>query len=235
MNYVVLLAGGIGSRMNSDIPKQHMVVNNHQIIEYTLAAFANVKEVDAILVVSNKAFISQLLELKKRFSKLQWIIPGGKTRISSVYNAIQFLDKICGWDDRVIISDAARPCIRVSETKSVINKLDEYKVVTTGVEVYETILRTDNKEIIDIIQREGVLRQTSPEGYWFEILQELYLKRDIQTIHMYPNIGLEEAKKLHIPIGIVKTSPLNFKITTPEDINVFETILRDGFEKFVLS
>lgn len=234
MNIVVILAGGKGSRMQANIPKQHIKVNNRQIIEYTLTAFSTVEAVDCILVVSNSSYIREMEFFKEKFAKLKWVITGGETRILSVYNAIVFLQDKCGSKDKIIITDAARPCVRNSETNQLIEKLDDYKVVTTGVEVYETILKTDGNEIQNIIQRDGVLRQTSPEGYEYSILKGLYLERNMGSILLYPNIGLEEAQKMDIPIGIVKTSPLNFKITTPSDIYLFETVLRQGFEKYIL-
>ena len=234
MNIVVILAGGKGSRMQSNIPKQHIKVNNHQILEYTLKAFSTVEAVDSILVVSNSNYFGEIEALKHKCKKLKWVITGGDTRILSVYNAIVFLQDKCNPTDKIIITDAVRPCVKNSETNELIEKLNNYRVVTTGVEVYETILKTDGNEIQTIIQRDGILRQTSPEGYEYSVLKNLYLERNMNSILKYSNIGLEEAQKMNISIGIVKTSPLNFKITTPDDIYMFETVLRQGFEKYIL-
>lgn len=234
MNIVVLLAGGVGQRMGAEIPKQHIIIENQQIIEYTLIAFSRSKSVDMILVVSNKEYLDKIEILKHRFKKLKHVIPGGETRIMSVYNAISFLSDRCSDFDKIIISDAARPCVRVNEIDKVFETLNSFIAVTTGVEVYETILKTKENEIIDIIHRDGVLRQTSPEGYIFKQLKRLYLEEHLSIIKTYQNIGIEQTKAFGEKVGIVRTSPLNFKITTPEDIFLFETVLSQGFDKFIL-
>lgn len=233
MNIVVILAGGVGSRMKLDVPKQHMKVHSRQIIEYTLWAFSSVKLVDAILVVSNEKYIDQMSKLSGKYDKLKWVIPGGDTRIWSVYNAVDFLKDICKGEDKIIVTDAARPCVRHSETVRVLEALDTYQVVTTGVEIYETILRTEHEKISDIIQRNGVFRQTSPEGYHYAVLYDLYKNKEHEVIESYTNIGLEPVYNSNVEIGIVKTSPLNFKITTVEDIYLFETVIERGFEKYI--
>lgn len=87
----------------------------------------------------------------------------------------------------------------------------------------------------EIIQRDGVFRQTSPEGYRFKILRKLYLEQSIDQIDKYNNIGIDQMFEKNENIGIIKCSPLNFKITTQEDIKMFEAVIEQGFEKFINS
>lgn len=235
MNCVILLAGGNGTRMGSEIPKQHLEVEKHQIIEYTLKAFSASKNIGFIVIVSNKNYINRMENISKKFPKVKIIIPGGKTRTLSTYNAIYTLKDYVNDDDKVIISDAARPCIRISEIDKVLDELDYYNIVTTGVEVYETILKTKNNSLIEIIQRDGVFRQTSPEGYRYNILKKLYLEKSIDDVKKYNNIGIDQMFETKEKIGIIKCSPLNFKITTPEDIKMFESVIEQGFERFINS
>lgn len=232
MNVVVLLAGGSGTRMQLTIPKQHILVEKHQIIEYTLESFSACNSIDAILVASNPEYKHEIECLKLSFPKLKWVIDGGKTRIDSVCNSVRFLETICASEDKIIISDSVRPCIFVSEIEEVLKYLDTCIAVTTGIESYETILKVRQGEITEIIPREGLIRQTSPEGYKFSVLKDLYAIQDIDTIRMYQNIGIDQLYARGERIGIVKTSPLNFKITTQEDLFIFETILRKRNRKY---
>lgn len=235
MSSLILLAGGIGSRMKADIPKQHLEVQNHQIIEYTLTAFSASSEIDYIVIVSNEKYMDEMKKICEGFPKVNLIIPGGNTRSLSTFNAIYALKDIISDDEKVIISDAARPCIRLSEIHSLMKSLDKYKAVTTGVEVYETILKTSENKLNDIIQREGVFRQTSPEGYIFKVLKDLYLDQPIELVRNYNNIGIDQMFNKKEEIGIVKSSPLNFKITTSEDISIFESVIKKGFNEFIKS
>ena len=235
MNYVILLAGGSGTRMNAPVAKQHINIGGHQIIEYTLHVFEKSKSVDRIIVVSNPVFIKQIENLQEKYSKLVNVIVGGSSRSMSVYNAINHLALYCDDNDKVVLSDAVRPCITSKEIEECFLKLDSFPAVTTGVEVYETILRTSNQELVDIIQRDGIIRQTSPEAYLFSILKKLYIDTDIEIVKQYRNIGIDQLYSMGINIGIVKSTPLNFKITTQEDLYYFDSIIKRGFEQLMFN
>ena len=235
MTYLLLLAGGIGSRVNSGIAKQHIIIEDHQIIEYTLEAFSSCDLIDGIIIVSNLQYINLVNSLKKQFSKITDVIPGGETRIKSVLNGIKYLNERLLDDDKVIISDAARPCITKRETIEIVKALDDYIAVTTGITSNETILRTENNEISYIIQRDGIIRQTSPEGYRFSALKWLYLNNTDQIVSSYRNIGIDQLSACGVKIGIVKSNPLNFKITTREDLLLFESVLKQGFQNIINS
>lgn len=235
MNYVVLLAGGVGTRMNASVAKQHIHMGGHQIIEYTLRVFDKAADVDEIIVVSNADFIDAIEALKDRFHKLKHVVGGGPSRSLSVYHAVSFLQTICKGDDRIMISDAVRPCITGREIRECFSKLEQFPAVTTGVEVYETILQTADQNLTGIIQRDGVIRQTSPEAYLFSVLKELYIDTDLETVRQYRNIGIDQLFAKGVQIGIVKSTPLNFKITTQEDLYYFDSILKRGFEKLMFS
>ena len=145
------------------------------------------------------------------------------------------MNDICGCDNKVIISDAARPCITKREISEIIRQLDTYIAVTTGLESYETLLKTEQGKITQIIPREGIIRQTSPEGYRMSALKQLYLDVDEQTICSYRNIGIDQLFDNGEKIGIVKSNPLNFKITDTNDLKLFESILKKGFENIINS
>ena len=81
MTVAVILAGGTGTRVIKDVAKQHIVINEHEIIEYTLTAFSNCESVGSIIVVSNVDYIDRVEAIKKYFTKLDRVVCGGKTRI----------------------------------------------------------------------------------------------------------------------------------------------------------
>lgn len=231
MNTLMLLAGGSGSRINSGIAKQHIVVENNQLIEYTLKAFDSSNAIDNIVIVCNSEYLEQIEELKKKYDKISKIVPGGVTRIQSVKNGVRALEAAS--DDKIIISDAARPCISGSEIRGLVDSLDYYKAVTTGINCYETLLKVEGARISQIISRDGIVRQTSPEGYRYSVLKLLYIDATEEIISSYSNIGIDQLHASGIEVGIVPSSQLNFKITTPEDLIIFESIVKNDFDKII--
>ena len=233
MNYVVILAGGVGSRMKTSLPKQHICINGKQIIEYTLTAFSSSADVDKIVIVSNSEYIDRCKDFQREYTKVIEVIQGGKTRVMSVYNALCYLNKICENDDKIIFSDAVRPCITWREISGLYASLNSHCASTTGIELYETVLFTENDELVDIKCRDGLLKQTSPEAYRFDALKHLYFDVDYQEIQNYKNIGIDMLFKQGKSIGIIKSTAYNFKITTQIDVDIFESVLRLGFENIV--
>ena len=232
-NFVILLAGGSGLRICSNVPKQHIVLNEHQIIEYTLLAFSSCEAVESILVVSNALYKKKLEAHKVFFNKLKWVIDGGETRIKSAYNAIKFLQDKCYDTDNIIVSDGARPCITHREIEELYSELQTSVAATTAIDSYETLLRVGNGKIVDLIPRDGIVRQTSPEAYKYGVLKQLYLYTADNEIDSYRNIGIDQLVNKGEKVSVIKSNIFNFKITTPEDLYMFEYVLKKGFNTII--
>ena len=96
-NYVILLAGGVGKRMGSDIPKQFLEVDGKPISVYSIENFQRNPQIEKIVVVCVMDWIDTTWELVKKYSltKVEWIIEGGSTGHESIRNGVFFLkDKI---------------------------------------------------------------------------------------------------------------------------------------------
>lgn len=231
MNVVVLLAGGSGTRMHSEIPKQHLVVNGRQVIEYTLERFSTCSAVDAILVVSNPSYKENVEALQSQFPKLRWVVSGGTTRSESVYNGIRFLREFCKPEDKILISDAVRPLVSLSEIEELLTCLDTYVAVTTGIQNHETLLKLEHGGVVEIIPRENIVRQTSPEGYKFYALDELYAEHNQEQVKQYRNIGIDQLHARGEKVAVVMSNLLNIKITNREDLCIFEAIAQQDAGK----
>lgn len=144
-------------------------------------------------------------------------------------NAVKFLSNFCFDDDNIIVTDAARPCISSDEVKGLIEKLGTFIAATTYLNCYETILKVEGEKVTKVIKRDGLLRQTSPEAYIFFILKSLYIDEKDEIICKYNNIGIDQLVASNKEIGLVKSNPFNFKITTPDDLLLFKGISKEYF------
>ena len=105
----VILAGGRGSRMHSDIQKQYMLLNGRPLISYALEAFEQ-SIVDAMVLVTGAGeedYVRQEILAPLHLKKLCGIVTGGKERYHSVYEGLKALQKC----DYVLIHDGARPLV----------------------------------------------------------------------------------------------------------------------------
>ena len=233
MTTLILLAGGTGARMRAAIAKQHITVGNKEIIEYTLQAFSATDSIAQIVVVSHKDYLQRVESLKIKFPKISAVVQGGDTRMLSVYNGISHIAATSRNDDKVIISDAARPCVTIKEIDCLVEKLNECAAVTSAIECYETIIKCDGEEAKGIIPRESLFRQTSPEGYRFSVLKWLYLDASLSIVKTYKNIGVDQLLAAGQKVGVVRSNPLNFKITTSSDVELFKGVIQNGFDTFI--
>ena len=99
--------------MKTDVPKQFLEISGKPIIVYSIENFQRNAQIDKILVVCVKEWISHLQQLIKDYnlSKVEWVISGGKTGHDSIKNGVFFLNSIAKPDDFVIIHDAVRPIL----------------------------------------------------------------------------------------------------------------------------
>lgn len=141
MNIALVIAGGSGSRMGQDIPKQFISVRDKPIIIYTLEAFQNHPKIDAIEVVCIDGWQDILQAYAKQFgiTKLKWIVTGGSTGQESIRNGVYHLEGICGGDDIVIIHDGIRPLVEESVLSDVMVKCALYGNAVTSLPYNEQI------------------------------------------------------------------------------------------------
>ena len=111
MNIAMIIAGGRGTRMHQDIPKQFLNIHDKPVIVYTMQAFQKHPEIDAILTVCLDGWQEILKAYAHQFdiTKLRWVIAGGVNGQESIYNGLVELEKECGEDDLVLVHDGIRP------------------------------------------------------------------------------------------------------------------------------
>ena len=223
---VIVAAAGMSNRMGSKINKQFISINNKPILAHTLEKFEKCKYVDEIIVVAKEEEIDYCRKeiIKKyNFNKVSKIVRGGKERQDSVYNGILALNEKI---DIVVSHDGARPFVKLENIIEGIKGAVEYGACVVGVPVKDTIKFVGNSEIVDKTPKRDMLwAAQTPQCFKKEILMEGYIKAIEDEF-----IGTDDSsfvERLGINVKMIMGSYENIKITTPEDLILAESILKD--------
>ena len=230
MNIAVIIAGGVGSRMGQDIPKQFINVYDKPIIIYTLEGFQNHPLIDAIEVVCIDGWHDVLWAYAKQYgiTKLKWVISGGKTGQESIRNGVYNLEGIADENDTIIIHDGIRPLVEENVLSDVIVKCQQYGNAVTSLPYNEQIFVIDDEySTTKYIPRETLRRVSTPQAYKFGILDSRYHEAFEKEIGIYGSsytntMMVELGERLYFAAG----SDKNIKLTTKDDLEMFKGYLK---------
>ena len=228
----IIIAGGVGSRMGLDIPKQFVNVNDKPVIIYTLEGFQNHPLVDAIEVVCIDGWHDVLKAYAKQYgiTKLQWVSSGGATGLESIRNGVYNLEGKCNTDDTIIIHDGIRPLVDKSVLTDVIRKCQQYGNAVTSLPYNEQIFvvdKNDESTTTQYIPRETLRRVSTPQAYRFDLLDTKYHEAFEKGVGIYGSsytntMMVELGVRLHFAAG----SDKNIKLTTKDDLEMFKAYLK---------
>lgn len=231
-NIAIIIAGGSGSRMGQDIPKQFINVYDKPILIYTLESFQKHPLVDEIEVVCLDGWHEMLWAYAKQFniSKLKWVVSGGKTGQESIRNGVYFLDGKVNVDDNIIIHDGIRPLVEPSVLTDVISKCNQFGNAVTSLPYNEQIFVIDTNDettTTRFIPRETLRRVSTPQAYKYGLLNSKYHEAFEKEIGIYGShytntMMVELGVTLHLAAG----SDKNIKLTTKDDLEMFKSYLK---------
>lgn len=230
MNIAVIIAGGSGSRMGQDIPKQFINVYDKPILIYTLEAFQKHPQIDAIEVVCIDGWHDIVWAYAKQFNitKLKWIVNGGSTGQESIRNGVYNLEDKCSLDDTIIIHDGIRPLVDETVLSDVIIKCEQYGNAVTSLPYNEQIFVIEDEiSTMKYIPRETLRRVSTPQAYKFGKLKWAYDEAFEKEIGIYGSsytntMMVELGEKLYFAAG----SDKNIKLTTKDDLEMFKSHLK---------
>lgn len=229
MHISIILSGGVGSRMQADIPKQYVIVNGQPIISYCIKTFLSDDTTDAIVMVVADEWKNYVIE---NISKLDPHLPvfyaqAGETRQYSIYNALKVV-KENGFsdDDIVLIHDAARPLVSKELIYACYKGCEQVDGVMPVINAKDTIYYSKDGKIIDsLLNRNHLWCGQSPEAFRFGKYLSAHDNMSREEL-IKINGSTEIAYKAGMVCQMVKGDPINFKITTPEDLSNFETLIK---------
>lgn len=223
----IVLAGGRGKRMKSDVPKQFLLLQDKPVIYYSLKTFED-SFVDSVILVTSVDDIDycqkEIVE-KYGFHKVEKIVAGGKERYHSVLSGIKASSEC----DYIFIHDGARPCLTQDVLERLLNNVMESKACVTGMPVKDTIKIADEGGFIESTpNRDLVWMIQTPQVFSFDLIKKAYLlleKEEYSLIQRGISIT-DDAMVVETLLGekvkLVEGSYQNIKITTPEDLTIAE-------------
>lgn len=218
----IVLSGGAGKRMNSDIPKQYMMLKDKPVLAHSLLTFEN-SDVDAIVIVcgaGDEEYIKKEFVEKYSLKKVTAIAAGGAERYNSVYNGLL----ACKDADYVLIHDGARPYVTGEIIKRNIDEVVKYKAVVTSVKATDTVkIADDNGFVVSTPERKSVYFMQTPQTFEYKLALDSYsalieeldrevkiqVTDDAQVVEMFSDTRVK----------LIEGDYSNIKITVPKDLN----------------
>lgn len=226
-NIGLLIAGGAGNRMQQDIPKQFLTVNERPVIVYTMEAFEKHPEIDAIAVVCIEGWERVLWAYAKQFniSKLKYVVPGGRNGQESIKNGVYELEKHYSFEDLVLIHDAIRPMVSAEIISDNIRVAKKYGNAISVIPCAEAMMQTkDGKISTGSYPRDNLKRTQTPQAFRIGDICDLHrkaLEAGITNSVASCTLMIDMGKQVYFSAGSEK----NVKLTTVEDIDIFKALL----------
>lgn len=229
MNVAIIIAGGVGSRMGQEIPKQFINVGEKPVIVYTLEAFQEHPLVDAIEVVCLAGWEQVLRAYARQYKidKLKWVVEGGASGQESIRNGVYNFEGVLAEDDICIVHDGVRPMLDPEVITDVVRVAKERGNAVTSMPYNEQIFLVDKKDsatTTQYIPRETLRRVSTPQAYRFGLLDSKYHEAFEKGVGIdgsnYTNTMMVQ---LGVRLNFAVGSDRNIKLTTPENLEFFRT------------
>lgn len=222
----IILAGGVGSRVGADRPKQFVEVLGKPVLAYTIEIFQNHPEVDAIEVVCHKSWKDYLNEMIEKYNlaKVKWVADGGETFQDSVMNGVNNLKDKISKEDYVLIQYGAAPFTSEKIVTDVIRVMKAKGSAVTATPCYQLLGTNDedgtSKSWVD---RDKHIQIACPYGFKFSYLLDIYRRAEEQSL--IDQIEPHTTSLMYALGDVIYQAygdQTNIKITTREDFDLFE-------------
>ncbi|HJP18902.1 MAG TPA: 2-C-methyl-D-erythritol 4-phosphate cytidylyltransferase [Nitrospinota bacterium] len=220
----IITAAGHGRRMGKGRKKQFLMLGENPVIVYTLQTFEKSDSINEIILVvpdDGIDYCKQEIVNSYKFTKVKKIVTGGEKRQESVFNGLKSVSREM---DLVAVHDGVRPFLSKSILENSIKKAKEKGSVVVAIPVKDTLMKiSDQGMVVGGQNRDSIWRIQTPQIFKKEILISAFEKALKDNF-----CGTDESTlvaRLGIPVYVVNGSELNIKITTPEDIDLGESIM----------
>ncbi len=223
--FAIIVAGGSGQRMGSELPKQFMPINGKPILFHTLSVFQKaIPDINLILVLPKNEIDTwnQLCESEQMVFSVQ-IVAGGQTRFQSVDNGLKIIPNED--DIMVAVHDGVRPLVSATLIQKCFSEANFDTGIVPTTKLKESIVTANNLQMVD---RENLRNVQTPQ-----VFPAKYLKDAYEFCKILDPMGNEFTddssvfSKSGYRLKSVEGEYSNIKITTPEDIIFANALIRD--------
>ncbi|MFN4886343.1 MAG: 2-C-methyl-D-erythritol 4-phosphate cytidylyltransferase [Bacteroidota bacterium] len=215
---IIIVAGGTGTRMGSDIPKQFLKLNGIPILVRTLKNFFNFDPQAKLVVVMHPESIDHWKRIAEEFNAPNHeIIPGGKERFFSVKNGLDSIDDNTSY---IAVHDAVRPLVSEKTLENCFQALEQHSAVVPVIPINDSI-RFVNEEKNESVDRTKFKRIQTPQCFHSNILKKAY---DAEYNELFTDDASVVEANGH-SVFLVEGNLENIKITSPIDILVGEALI----------
>lgn len=225
-NIAFILAGGTGSRVGGEMPKQFLpLADGRSVLEHSVDAFEQCHHIHEIVIVMHPDWIeqSQAIISRNDWKKVKHLINGGSERWESSWNAISLYLKEDKKDPDTFywFHDAARPFVSQNILNHVGEALKSHLAVTVAVPVTDTLYKVESLKlkVESIPSRTDYMRAQTPQAFHYLVIGPAYM-RAIQKGHIEAtdDVGILMKYNPDVEVYVVEGEEANKKITYKEDL-----------------
>lgn len=218
----IIVAGGSGTRMQSQTRKQYLTIAGLPILAHTLRVFVACPFIHRIvLVVPESDFHfchTHILPISGSSTDIA-LAAGGQERHDSVYAGLKAIDVSNGI---VVIHDAVRPFVQPATIAACVAGAHQYGACITGIPVHDTLKKNSSGVITGTIDRTDIWMAQTPQAFRYDLIRKAH-----EAAKMEGFAGTDDAaivERLGHPVRIISGSRVNIKITSPEDLAFAEAL-----------
>jgi 2-C-methyl-D-erythritol 4-phosphate cytidylyltransferase len=220
----IVLAAGRSTRMGGGPNKQFIELLGKPLIYFSLAAFEQCPNIEAIILVRRPDYAQQADKIVREygFKKVVAFADGGVERQNSVWNGLEKCDQAT---DITVVHDGARPLLTPALIESTIMSTQAHGTGIAATKVVDTIKEAnEDKTVIRTVDRTKLWAVQTPQTVCFSLLREAYTNVFLKQMVVTDEAAAVESlgQKVHL----VETPFLNLKVTTPSDLAMAEALLR---------
>lgn len=227
MNVAVILAGGVGNRLDKSHPKQFFKVAGKTVIEHTVNVFEKNRTIDEIAIVINPNYQVTIedLVLSNRWKKVRKILKGGAERYHSSLAAVKAYAG--AGNINLIFHDAVRPLISDRIIDDTVAALEKYNAVDVAIPAVDTIISTEGDFIDAIPERSKLRRGQTPQGFKLDTIRRAYeLALQDPSFKSTDDCGVVLKYLPDEKIYVVKGEEVNMKLTYKEDSYLLDKLFQ---------
>ncbi|MDT0200602.1 2-C-methyl-D-erythritol 4-phosphate cytidylyltransferase [Nocardioides sp. AE5] len=225
----VVLAGGIGTRMGAEVPKQLLELAGRPLLAHTLASFEAHDGIDEVLVLMAPDFLARAEEIAAGFTKVSRVLPGADSRHATTRAALAALEGAGhGEETQVVLHDAARPLVGAAVIDRCLAALATYDALTTAIASADTIVEIAGPEplLASTPERSTLRRVQTPQCFRLGVIRRAHALAEADPGFAPTDDATVVRRYLpQVPVAIVEGDERNLKVTTPTDLLVAERLL----------